>query len=102
MRKSLYPPDATGRPTVRSPKAADLRRSGAFRPAPPRIIAPSARRKNHHHLPAFELGLVFDLGDRLDLLADLVEQLHAKLQMRHLAAAEAQGQLDLVAFIEKP
>ena len=36
---------------------------------------------------------------RIDL--DLVEQLHAELLVAHLAAAEAQGDLDLVAFLEE-
>src|SRR5690606_16425881 len=57
--------------------------------------------KHHHHLTAFELRLGFDLGNRLDFLADAVQELHAKFHMRHLASAEAERKLDLVAFLEE-
>ena len=60
-----------------------------------------ARRQHHHHLAAFELGFGFDLGDRRHFLANLGQKLHAELQMRHLATAEAQRQLDLVALVEE-
>src|SRR5690606_15609614 len=59
------------------------------------------RRQHHHHLAAFELRLGLDLGDLADLLAHALEKLHAELQVRHLASAEAQRQLDLVALVEE-
>src|SRR5205085_5147202 len=62
----------------------------------------SARRQHHHHLAAFELWFSLDLGDRADLLAHLLQELHAELEMRHLAAAETQGELHLVALLEEP
>jgi hypothetical protein len=61
-----------------------------------------ARRQYHGHLPAFEARLGFNLGDRGGLFLYPVEELDAELLMSHLAAAEAERYLDLVAFLEKP
>src|SRR5688500_11119254 len=66
-------------------------------PAPDRL----AGREHHHHLPAFEPRLRFDLSDGRGVLLDPVEQPGAELHMRHLASAETQGDLDLVAFLEE-
>jgi hypothetical protein len=60
-----------------------------------------ARRQDHDHLAAFELGLGLDLGERRGLVLDPVEKPHAKLLVGHLTAAEAQGHLDLVALVEE-
>ena len=46
-------------------------------------------------------GSDFDLGDRSGLFLDLVEEPYAELLVGHLAAAEAQRHLDLVAFLEE-
>ena len=43
----------------------------------------------------------FDLGHVGGLLLDPAEDGHAELAMRHLAAAEAHGDLHLVAFLEE-
>src|SRR5262249_19109311 len=59
----------------------------------------SARRQHHHDLAAFELGVLFDLGEPRDVGLHLVEQLGADLLVGHLAAAIAQGDLHLVAFL---
>src|SRR6476646_8334157 len=61
----------------------------------------SARRQHHDHLAAFEARLGFDLGERAGVFLDAVEQFIAELLVRHFAAAEAQGDLDLVAFLEE-
>src|SRR4051794_26698035 len=61
----------------------------------------SARRQHHHHLAAFEPGVLFDLGELGDVSLYLVEQLGADLLVGHLAATVAQGDLDLVAFLEE-
>ena len=58
-------------------------------------------RQHHHHLPALEARLLLDLGDLGGVVLDAVEELVAELLVRHLAAAEAQGDLDLVAFLEE-
>jgi len=59
------------------------------------------RRQHHHHLTAFHLRVLLDLGEDIDVLLDAVEQFHAQMLMRHFAAAEAQGHLHLVAFVEE-
>ena len=46
-------------------------------------------------------GSDFDLGDRLGVGLDALQHLPAELLVRHLAAAEAQRDLDLVAFLEE-
>src|SRR5580700_9128845 len=59
------------------------------------------RRQNHHHLPAFEAGLLLDLGDLRSIALDPIEQFIAEFLVRHFAAAEPQRHLDLVAFLEE-
>jgi len=75
----------------------------------PRVWAPafagatrleSARRQDHDDLAAFETRVLLDLGKLGDVALDLVEKLGADFLMRHFAAAIAQGDLDLVAFLE--
>jgi hypothetical protein len=59
-------------------------------------------RQHHDHLPAFHARHRLDLGERVHLAADAVQNLQAELGMDHLAAAEAQGDLHLVAFLDEP
>ena len=61
----------------------------------------SAGRKDHDDLAAFEARFGFDLGDFDRIRLDPVEKLLAQFLVRHFAAAEAQGDLDLVAFLEE-
>src|SRR3989442_1096196 len=63
--------------------------------------ASGPRRQHHHHLAAFERGIGFDLGDGAGVVLDAVQQAEADFLMRHLASAEAQGHLDLVALLEE-
>jgi hypothetical protein len=60
------------------------------------------RRQYHHHLTAFEAGLLLYFGDFQRVVLDAIEQLITKLLVRHLAPAEAQGHLDLIAVLEEP
>jgi hypothetical protein len=60
------------------------------------------RRQHHNDLAAFEARLLLNLGDLDGVALDPVEQLIAQLLVRHFTAAEPQGDLDLVAFLEKP
>src|SRR5256714_882083 len=62
----------------------------------------SARRQYHHDLAAFETRVLLDLGELGDVGLDLVQELGADFLVRHFAAAVAQGDLDLVAFLEEP
>src|SRR5882757_8735240 len=62
----------------------------------------SARRQHHDDLAAFESRILLDLGELGDVGLDLVQELGADLLVRHFAAAVAQGDLDLVAFLEEP
>src|SRR6516162_4394235 len=74
----------------------------AFRvPAKPLSGVRLPRRQHHHHLAALEAGLLLDLGDFRGITLDSVEELIAELLVRHLAAAEPQRHLDLVAFLEE-
>src|ERR1700688_3206821 len=65
-------------------------------------IRPLARGEHHDHLAAFEFRLLLDLGQRGEVAAHALEQLGAELLVGELPAAEAQGDLDLVAFLEEP
>src|SRR5205823_2558932 len=62
---------------------------------------PLFRRQHHDDLSAFEAGLGFDFGDLDRVAFHPLEQLLAQFLMRHLAAAEPKGYLDLVALIEE-
>src|SRR6266536_5901561 len=63
---------------------------------------PLARGEHHDHLAAFEFRLLLDLGHRREVAADALEQFGAELLVGELSASEAQGDLDLVAFLEEP
>src|SRR5262245_12518570 len=63
--------------------------------------APLTRRHDHDHLAAFELGLLLDLRDGREVVAHPVEKFGPQVLVRHLAATEAQGNLDLVALFEE-
>ena len=47
------------------------------------------------------LGICSTLARSRDLGLDLLEDVHGQMLMRHLAAAEAHGDLDLVALVEE-
>src|SRR3954471_3370282 len=64
-------------------------------------IALLSRRENHDHLPPFEARLHLDLGHFRCVFLDAIEKLRAEFLMRHLATAEAQRHLDLVALLEE-
>src|ERR1700704_2208718 len=87
LQKEKGPPD---RLTGRIPKFTNA--NGSYE---------SAWRQNHHHLTAFETRILLDLRDLGDVALDLVQKLGADLLMGHFAAAIAQGDLDLVAFLEE-
>jgi hypothetical protein len=53
------------------------------------------------HLAAFHARIGFDLGILGAILLDPLEQVHAELAVRKLAAAEAQSDLHLVAFADE-
>src|SRR5262245_26124226 len=80
-------------------------RDGALRPHPRggavSAAAPLARRQHHHHLAAFHARLRFDLGVRLRIGLDPLQDLPAELLMGELATAKAQRDLDLVAVVEE-
>src|SRR5947209_4537632 len=61
-----------------------------------------ARRQDHHHLPPLRFGRLFDFCDGLHVLLNASEQLHAEIHVCHFPPAEAQSDLDLVAFVEEP
>src|SRR6266700_4144552 len=63
---------------------------------------PLARGEHHDHLAAFEFRLLLDLGHRREVAADALEQFGAELLVGELSAAEAQGDLGLVAFLAEP
>src|SRR5262245_61083756 len=60
------------------------------------------RGQQHHHLPALQFRKLFHDAVRLQVSADALEEPDAELLMRHLAAAEAQRYLRLVAFAQEP
>src|SRR2546421_367296 len=59
------------------------------------------RRQHHHHLPALELRKLLDHADGVEILAYPLEQALAELLVSHLAAAESQRHLRLVAFLQE-
>src|SRR5690242_19392650 len=56
---------------------------------------------HHDHLAPFEPGVRLDLAVVADVFLDLAGQVLAEILVRHLAAAEADGDLDLVAFFQE-
>src|SRR6516164_8070877 len=76
--------------------------SGFFRPlSSVGCLLSSAWRQDHDHLPPFEPGVHLDLGELLGVAFYAFEQPGAEFLMGHFAAAEAQGHLDLIAFLEE-
>ena len=59
------------------------------------------RRQHHHHLPAFQPRKLLDHAVRLEIVPHALQQPHAEFLVRHLAPAEAQRDLRLVAFLEE-
>src|SRR5262245_66239712 len=58
-------------------------------------------RKHHHHLPALEARELLDHAYRVEVLLHPLQQALAELLVRHLAAAETQRHLGLVAILEE-
>src|SRR5262249_51632572 len=103
---------ATGSPVSRSASARVYGRGvptwqpKCRRPRPrPRASCTAAYRlswrQHHHHLAAFEPRFHLNLGDLDGVVLDAIEQLDSELLVRHFAAAKAQGDLDLMAFLEE-
>ena len=61
-----------------------------------------ARRHHHQHLPTLKLRHLLHLGKVIEFLADTIKHFHAEVLMRHFTAAEADGDLDLVALLDEP
>src|SRR5499427_2765194 len=60
------------------------------------------RGQQHHHLPAFQLRKLFDDAVRFEVSTDALEQANAEFLVGHLAPAETQRYLRLVAFAQEP
>src|SRR5579872_95156 len=88
------------RSAARSDTTAVMRNAGKRSRPRRQARAALARGQDHDHLAAFHARLVFDLGHRIEVGPDLLQQLHAEFGMAHFAAAEAQGDLHLVALLE--
>src|SRR5215475_5493845 len=103
-------------PSPRQPFSAGRRKGGVMAEATAkynhdpgwsaqRVFAAAApaspRRQHHHNLAAFEARFLLDLGDLGGIVLDAIEELVAQLLVRHLAPAEAQRHLHLVALFEK-
>ena len=58
-------------------------------------------RNHHDHLTPFHLGHLLDLTDFVEVGLDPFELAQTEFLVGHLAAAEAQGDLALVAFVEE-
>jgi hypothetical protein len=59
------------------------------------------RSHEHDHGPALHPRRLFDRTVRTELIGELIEQRSAQIRVGHLAAAEEDGQLDLVAGVEE-
>src|SRR5258708_31359767 len=59
------------------------------------------RRHHHDHLAAFHARELLDLGDRVEIVLDPHQHVHAEILVRQLAAAEAHGDLHLIAFADE-
>src|SRR5436305_6076291 len=59
------------------------------------------RRQKHHHLPSFHTRKLLDRGERLQVVPNSLQQANAEFLMRHLAPAEPQRDLRLVALTQK-
>src|SRR5262245_39100887 len=93
-RSDRFSPASRGRQYGRP--ASGLPCSSGYRP-----VAPLLRRQYHHHLAAFQARELLDLGADVHLFLDAVEHLDAEFLVHHLAAAEAERHLHLVAFLEE-
>jgi hypothetical protein len=58
-------------------------------------------RENHHHLTAFHLRILFQLGEDFGVFLHAGQEVHAQMLVGHFASAEAQSDLDLVAIVEE-
>src|SRR5713101_7786988 len=67
----------------------------------PAFSAGSFRRHDHGHLAAFHARVLLYLGDLVEIVAHAHQHVHAEFLMRQLAAAEAHGHFDLVAFLDE-
>lgn len=56
---------------------------------------------HHHHLASLEFWLGFNLGNIRQIFANLFQELHTKLHMRHFTTTKTQGHLYLVTFTEE-
>src|SRR5262245_42288855 len=68
---------------------------------PSTVPLPSPRRQHHHHLATFEAWFLLDLSEFGGVILDAIEELVAKLLVRHLAPAESQGHFHLIAIFKK-
>jgi hypothetical protein len=59
------------------------------------------RSHEHDHGPALHPRRLFDRAVRTELIGELIEQRFAQIRVGHLAAAEEDGQLDLVSGVEE-
>src|SRR6266568_2258523 len=59
------------------------------------------RRHHHDHLAAFHARELLDLGDRIEVILDPHQDIHAEILVRQLAAAEAHGDFHLVALADE-
>src|SRR3954465_1181936 len=59
------------------------------------------RPQHHHHLPALALRELLDQADCVEILLPPIEQALAEFLVRHLAPAEPQRHLGLVALLEE-
>lgn len=71
------------------------------RPDRGRLIWALFGRDHHHHLPAFEFRHRFDFARVGHIGGDTVQQFQPQFLVRHLAATESQGDLDLVTLIQE-
>jgi hypothetical protein len=62
---------------------------------------PLFRADHHQHLSTFHARILLDLGDLSRIFLHAGEEVHTELTVREFAAAEAQRDLDLVAFADE-
>src|SRR2546422_3683582 len=67
-----------------------------------RLYCHFLRGQQHHHLPPLQPRKLLDDAVRLEVAADALQQTDAEFLVRHLAAAETQRDLGLVAFAQEP
>src|SRR5262245_50273814 len=61
-----------------------------------------ARAHDQVHPVAVHLGTTLDVAVLADVGGEAAEEIEAELRLRHLAAAELDGRLDLVALFQEP